>query len=48
MRILLVGDEAKIAAFLRKGLPENGFVVDLASQGDDDLHLARTGRISSF
>ena len=34
MRILLVEDEAKIAAFLRKELTENGFVVDLARQGD--------------
>jgi two-component system copper resistance phosphate regulon response regulator CusR len=43
VRILLVEDEAKIAAFLRKGLTENGFVVDHARQGDDGLHLARTG-----
>ena len=43
MRILLVEDEAKIAAFLRKGLTENGFVVDHARLGDDGLHLARTG-----
>jgi two-component system copper resistance phosphate regulon response regulator CusR len=42
MRILVVEDEAKIAAFLRKGLTENGFVVDVANQGDDGLHLART------
>jgi two-component system copper resistance phosphate regulon response regulator CusR len=42
MRILVVEDEAKIAAFLRKGLAENGFVVDVARQGDDGLHLART------
>jgi two-component system copper resistance phosphate regulon response regulator CusR len=43
MRILLVEDEPKIAAFLRKGLAENGFVVDVADRGDDGLHLARTG-----
>jgi two-component system, OmpR family, copper resistance phosphate regulon response regulator CusR len=43
MRILVVEDEEKIAAFLRKGLTESGFVVDLARQGDDGLHLARTG-----
>jgi two-component system copper resistance phosphate regulon response regulator CusR len=42
MRILIVEDERKIAAFLRKGLSENGFVVDVAGQGDDGLHLART------
>ena len=43
MRILIVEDEAKIAGFLRKGLMEHGFVVDLARQGDDGLYLARTG-----
>ena len=43
MKILLVEDEPKIAAFLRKGLAENGFVVDVAGRGDDGLHLARTG-----
>jgi two-component system copper resistance phosphate regulon response regulator CusR len=43
MRVLIVEDEPKIAAFLRKGLAENGFVVDVAGQGDDGLHLARTG-----
>jgi two-component system copper resistance phosphate regulon response regulator CusR len=42
MRILIVEDEPKIAAFLCKGLAENGFVVDTASHGDDGLHLART------
>jgi two-component system copper resistance phosphate regulon response regulator CusR len=42
MRILIVEDEPKIAAFLRKGLAENGFTVDVAARGDDGLHLART------
>jgi two-component system copper resistance phosphate regulon response regulator CusR len=42
MRILVVEDEPKIAAFLRKGLAESGFVVDVATQGDDGLHLAQT------
>ena len=41
MRILIVEDEAKIAAFLRKGLAENGFVVDIAPRGDEGLQLAR-------
>ena len=43
MKILVVEDEKKAAAYLRKGLAENGFVVDVASNGDDGLHLARTG-----
>ncbi|HUP95490.1 MAG TPA: heavy metal response regulator transcription factor [Burkholderiales bacterium] len=43
MRILIVEDEPKTAAFLRKGLSENGFIVDVAENGQDGLHLARTG-----
>mgnify|MGYP000898507696 CR=1 FL=1 len=42
MRVLVVEDESKTAAFLRKGLEENGFAVDVAGRGDDGLHLART------
>ena len=43
MKILVVEDEKKAAAYLRKGLSENGFVVDIASGGEDGLHLARSG-----
>ncbi len=43
MHILIVEDDKKTAAYLRKGLSENGFVVDVAYQGEDGLHLARTG-----
>jgi two-component system copper resistance phosphate regulon response regulator CusR len=42
MRVLVVEDEAKTAAYLRRGLEENGYVVDVAPAGDDGLHLART------
>jgi two-component system copper resistance phosphate regulon response regulator CusR len=42
MRILVAEDEQKIATFLRKGLEENGFVVDVAGTGDHGLHLAKT------
>jgi two-component system copper resistance phosphate regulon response regulator CusR len=42
MRLLVVEDEAKIATFLRRGLTEHGFVVDVATTGDDGLHLALT------
>ncbi len=42
MRILIVEDECKTAAYLHKGLSESGFVVDMASGGDDGLHLALT------
>ncbi|MCL5965908.1 MAG: heavy metal response regulator transcription factor [Deltaproteobacteria bacterium] len=40
MRILVVEDEKKTASYLRKGLSENGFVVDVAGTGEEGLHLA--------
>lgn len=43
MKVLIVEDEAKAGDNLRKGLTENRFVVDLACNGVDDLHLAATG-----
>jgi two-component system copper resistance phosphate regulon response regulator CusR len=43
MKALIVEDEAKTGDYLRKGLSENGFVVDLAVNGEDGLHLALTG-----
>jgi len=43
MRILLVEDERKTVNYLRKGLSENGFVVDVARDGDEGLSLARPG-----
>lgn len=42
MRILVVEDEIKTADYLRKGLSVSGFVVDVATQGEDGLHLAMT------
>lgn len=43
MRILVIEDEAKTAAYLRKGLAENGFAVDVSRQGDEGLERARAG-----
>jgi len=40
MKILVVEDETKTARFLRKGLSEAGFVVDVAGDGEDGLNLA--------
>jgi two-component system copper resistance phosphate regulon response regulator CusR len=37
MRILIVEDEKKTAAFLRKGLSEAGFIADVAENGADGL-----------
>ena len=42
MRILIVEDDDKIASFLAKGLKQNGFSVDTASDGDQALSLCRT------
>ncbi|MBB71668.1 MAG: DNA-binding response regulator [Legionellales bacterium] len=42
MRILLVEDEAKTQAFLKKGLTEQGYVVDSAADGVEGLFLADT------
>ncbi len=41
MKILVIEDEAKTANFLKKGLSEAGFVVDVAGNGLDGYHLAR-------
>jgi two-component system copper resistance phosphate regulon response regulator CusR len=43
VKILVVEDEKKAAAYLRKGLLENGFVVDLAADGEEGVGLARAG-----
>ena len=43
MKVLIIEDETKTGDYLCKGLTENGFVVDLAINGDDGLHLAQTG-----
>ncbi|MGH9438789.1 MAG: response regulator, partial [Terriglobia bacterium] len=40
MKILLIEDEPKTAGYLRKGLTEEGFIVDIASDGDEGLHAA--------
>ncbi len=40
MRVLLIEDDKKIAAFILKGLKEAGFAVDHSTNGEDGLHLA--------
>ena len=37
MRVLVVEDEQRIASFIRKGLTEQGYAVDTASDGDEAL-----------
>ena len=43
MKILIVEDEAKTGDYLRQGLTEAGYAVELARNGTDGLHLALTG-----
>ena len=40
MRLLLIEDEPKAIAYLKKGLTENGFVVDIADNGEEGQFLA--------
>ncbi len=40
MRVLVVEDEVKMAALLRRGLSHDGFVVDVAGSGEDALWMA--------
>jgi two-component system copper resistance phosphate regulon response regulator CusR len=42
MRLLIVEDEIKTAAFLKKGLSEQGYVTDVASNGDGGLEMAQS------
>jgi two-component system copper resistance phosphate regulon response regulator CusR len=43
MRILIVEDEPKTAAYVSKGLTEHAYVVDIATDGIEGLHLATSG-----
>jgi DNA-binding response OmpR family regulator len=43
MRILLIEDETRIQAFVRRGLEAEGYGVVTADDGDDGLSLARSG-----
>ena len=40
-KILLVEDDTRIASFVKRGLEAEGYVVDLATTGEDGLALAR-------
>jgi DNA-binding response OmpR family regulator len=42
MKILLVEDDAKIAAFVAKGLREASYMVDISSDGEEGCEMGRT------
>jgi two-component system, OmpR family, copper resistance phosphate regulon response regulator CusR len=41
MKILVIEDELKTSKFLKKGLGEAGYVIDVAADGLEGLHLAQ-------
>ena len=43
MRLLLVEDEKKVASFIKKGLAEEGYAVDLAADGETGLAMGLDG-----
>lgn len=43
MKILIIEDEVKTIDYLKRGLTEQGYSVDAATDGLDGLHLASTG-----
>lgn len=43
MRILVVEDEKKVAGFIKKGLEEEGYAIDVAHDGREGLLLALDG-----
>ena len=43
MRLLVVEDEKKVAGFIKKGLEEEGYAVDLVSDGHEGLWMALDG-----
>ena len=43
MRLLVVEDEKKVARFIKKGLEEEGYAVDVAPDGEEGLGMALDG-----
>lgn len=43
MKLLVIEDEPKLADYLRKGLTESGFSIDLSGDGIEGLAMARCG-----
>ena len=43
MKILIIEDEPKTGEYLRQGLKEASFIVDLVHNGNDGLHTALEG-----
>ncbi len=48
MRILIVEDEKELNAIIKKGLEENGYVVDQAFDGEEGLYMAENYPVSAI
>ncbi len=48
MRVLLVEDDNRIAAFVAKGLRENSYAVDIAYDGDEAIYMASINSYDLF
>ncbi|PLC05698.1 DNA-binding response regulator [Variovorax sp. RO1] len=48
MHLLVIEDEAKLGDYLRKGLVESGFNVDLSRDGSEGLGMALTGNYDAI
>jgi DNA-binding response OmpR family regulator len=46
MKILVIEDEVKVASFLKKGLEQSGYEVDVAADGEDGCERFRTNDYS--
>ena len=44
MRILVVEDDKKVAGFIKKGLEEETYAIDVAYDGEDGLHFGSEGQ----
>ena len=44
MRVLIVEDEKKVAGFIKKGLEEETYAVDVAYDGEEGLYLGKEGQ----
>ncbi|MGC8778356.1 MAG: response regulator transcription factor [Candidatus Caldatribacteriaceae bacterium] len=48
MKILLIEDDKHIVTFLKRGLEEEGYVVEVAYDGDEGLNLAQEAEFDLF
>jgi len=44
MKILLIEDDIKIISFLERGLKEDGYIVEIAQNGEDGEYLAKSNQ----